>query len=202
MADPEFPRGSRHDPQKLHKNEEILVRGWRPVSLASHRSTNVPGQNFFIFIHFLKKNCPNKKVLLRERKRHTARCVSSARYAGVGVPSPRSGGWYLVPGLGDYPVPGSRGGYPIPGLGGYPIPCPGGVPHPDLVGGYPPEPEMGYPPRNVNRQTFPSINITFPRTTYAGGKNRCAPSGVGVCWKTLDPLLEKGTAFLASPSRQ
>ena len=23
----------------------------------------------------------------------------------------------------------------------------------------------------VNRQTFPSINITFPRTTYAGGKN-------------------------------
>ena len=27
------------------------------------------------------------------------------------------------------------------------------------------------PPPKVNRQTFPSINITFPRTTYAGGKN-------------------------------
>ena len=29
----------------------------------------------------------------------------------------------------------------------------------------------GNPPPKVNRQTFPSINITFPRTTYAGGKN-------------------------------
>ena len=28
----------------------------------------------------------------------------------------------------------------------------------------------GTPPPRVNRQTFPSINITFPRTTYAGGK--------------------------------
>ena len=30
----------------------------------------------------------------------------------------------------------------------------------------------GTPPPKVNRQTFPSINITFPRTTYAGGKNK------------------------------
>ena len=30
--------------------------------------------------------------------------------------------------------------------------------------------DLGPPPK-VNRQTFPSINITFPRTTYAGGKN-------------------------------
>ena len=113
----------------------------------------------------------NKKVLLRERKRHTARRVSSARYAGGGTPSqvqgvprprsggvpcprfqgvshPRSGG-YPVPGLGGYPIPGSRG-YPIPGLGEYPIPGldGGGVPHPDLVRGVPPpaRPGMGYPP--------------------------------------------------------
>ena len=30
---------------------------------------------------------------------------------------------------------------------------------------------IGYLPPKVNRQTFPSINITFPRTTYAGGNN-------------------------------
>ena len=63
-----------------------------------------------------------------------------------------------------------------------------GVP-PCQLDGVPPsaEPEMGYPPSAgwgtpspgpgmeyppqpmVNRKTFPSINITFPRTTYAGG---------------------------------
>ena len=101
-----------------------------------------------------EKRSKNKKVLLREHKRHTARRVSSARYAGRegylvpgpgrGVPGPRSGeGGYLVPGLGGYPDPG-RGGvpsprsggvphprsgdYPIPGLGRYPIPGLGGTP--------------------------------------------------------------------------
>ena len=35
-----------------------------------------------------------------------------------------------------------------------------------------PGPGPGNPsPPKVNRQTFPSINITFPRTTYAGGNN-------------------------------
>ena len=38
-----------------------------------------------------------RQVLLRERKRHTARRVASARYAAL-----------------------FRGGYPIPGWGGYP----------------------------------------------------------------------------------
>ena len=148
----------------------------------------------FIFMSY-------NKVLLRERKRHTARRVSSARYAGGGYPVPGPGG-YPVPGLGGYPIPGLRG-YPIPGPGEYPIPGWGGTlsqvrgypiqtwsggypryppdlrwgtPQPDLGWGTPPpaRPGMGYPPpppRNVNRQTFPSINITFPRTTYAGGKN-------------------------------
>ena len=68
---------------------------------------------------------PNKKVLLRERKRHTARRVSSApRYAGGGVPGPRSGGGTLSQ-------------------------VRGGVTHPDLQtwsGGGVLGPEMGYPP--------------------------------------------------------
>ena len=44
-----------------------------------------------------------------------------------------------------------------------------GPPHLDLDMG-PPLPGPGTPPK-VNRQTFPSINITFPRTTYTGGNN-------------------------------
>ena len=80
----------------------------------------------------------NKKVLLRKRKRHTARHVSSApRYAG--------GGGYPVPGLGGYPVPGPGGGYMVPGLRGVPGPRSGGgtpshvwgVPHPMSWGGHP-----------------------------------------------------------------
>ena len=60
-------------------------------------------------------NFENKKVLLRERKRHTARRVASTRCAALsnpdlvgGVPRPRSRG-----------VPLSQvWGYPVPGLGG------------------------------------------------------------------------------------
>ena len=43
-----------------------------------------------------------------------------------------------------------------------------GTPPENLRPGTPPYLDMGPPPK-VNRQTFPSINITFPRTTYAGG---------------------------------
>ena len=41
--------------------------------------------------------------------------------------------------------------------------------------------DLGPPPK-VNRQTFPSINITFPRTTYAGGNK-------------TEVLKRKGNAF-------
>ena len=184
-----------------------------------------------------------KKVLLLERKRHTARHVASARYTGGGgggVP-PIQSWWGGVP-IQTWPgkdTPSSHGGgvpqvpphhpdlargVPHPVLVGSTLGTPhhpdldGGTPHPDLARGYPwylppsrpgqgvPKvpsnqtwdgvppiqtwdgvpptirPEMGYPPPSdlgwgtppppmVNRQTFPSINITFPRTTYAGGKN-------------------------------
>ena len=87
----------------------------------------------------------NKKVLLRERKRHTARRV-------VSTPS------VVLPG---YPPPG--GGYPVR----YPRTPRGGYPVPPLGGGYPDPPhcpmafwEMlqsimgyGYPPPGVDRQT-------------------------------------------------
>ena len=78
----------------------------------------------------------NKKVLLRERKRHTARCVASARYAALS--NGGGGGTPFSPGGGGYPR------YPWPGLdgGGGTLDTPY---HLDLVG-VPPRPGMGYPP--------------------------------------------------------
>ena len=120
---------------------------------------------------------------------------------GGRVPHPRSWGVpclrsrrYPIPGLGGFPIPG-LGGTPSQGQGstlsqvqgGYPtLTWMGrGVPHPDLGFGTPPaRPGMGYPlppdlrswdgvspPTSVDRYTDWCQNITFPRTTYAGGKN-------------------------------
>ena len=98
------------------------------------------------FLPFYSKNIKNKKVLLRERKKHTANHIASACYAALspdwgGVPHlrsrwrvshPRSGWGYPIPGPGrGYPSQVQVGitpsqvqvGYPIPGPGwGYPIP--------------------------------------------------------------------------------
>ena len=79
-----------------------------------------------------RENSNNKKVLLRERKRHTARRVASARYAdwgGGGLPIPRSGGGGTHPQI--------QGGFPVPGPGGTPSQVRGrGVPHPRSRGAY------------------------------------------------------------------
>ena len=116
-----------------------------------------------------------KKVLLRERKRHTARLVASdpsVALTGEGVPHRWLGphlylvGGYPIPGqgvllTGEYPIL-SQEWYPIPGQGvphlwpsGYPIPGRGHPPHLDLArGGTHPWPGdtlsiwtwLGYPP--------------------------------------------------------
>ena len=139
----------------------------------------------------------HKKVLLRERKRHTARHIESARYARgvphpvmvVGYPSSHGGGvphplMRISPTIqtwpGGYPIQSWWGWVPHPVMMGVGTPSSHGkgvpqVPsrHPDLGwgtshhqtwDGVPPtiRPGMGYPH---------CINITFPRTTYAGGNN-------------------------------
>ena len=92
----------------------------------------------------------NKKVLLRERKRHTARRVASARYAALS----RGEGTLPHPRVGGYPIPGWRGypshvlivgEYPIPGWGvSWPgLDVGGTTHHPDLAGGYPPSSRPG-----------------------------------------------------------
>ena len=115
---------------------------------------------------------------------------------GGGVRSQVRGGGYLVLGLGgggtQSQVWGGTqsqvGGYSIPGPGGHPVPDPGGGGYPlsrpgmgyplcqtwDEVPPPPARPAMGYlppPPASVDRYTDRCQNITFPRTTYAGGNN-------------------------------
>ena len=107
----------------------------------------------------------NKKVLLRERKRHTARRIESARFAdgGRGVPHP-----VLDGGGGGYPIQSWMGGrVPHPVLDGgtpsspgwYPPPLfrPGmGCPHPDQGQGTRPRPPP--PPTSVDRlKILPSL---------------------------------------------
>ena len=98
---------------------------------------------------------------------------------------PHSAGWGTLPlgsGMGTPHLDLGWGTSPSAGWGtphldlGWGIPAWtwDGVPaHLDQGWGNPPPPVswMGYPPQPmVNRQTFPSINIALPRTTYAGGK--------------------------------
>ena len=88
------------------------------------------------------ENYDNKKVLLCERKRHTARRVASAPYAGWGG-YPIQSWWGRV-----YPIQ-SWEGTPIQSWwgGGTPSSHGGeGVPHPVMVGGgYPIQSWWGYP---------------------------------------------------------
>ena len=137
----------------------------------------------------------DKKVLLRERKRHTARPCSEYSFCCPTRVPPGGGGGTRT----SVPPPPPPGGYPdlgTPPGGGYPDlgTPPGGVPGPWYPprGGtqtsVPPLPhgilgnvakalwDMGTPPplwtdRRMDGRTDACQNITFPRTTYAGGKN-------------------------------
>ena len=119
----------------------------------------------------------NKKVLLRERKWHTARRVASARYAALsnGYHPPSRPGQGGTPGTPHHPdlargylgyphnpdLAGGTPGYPHPDLGwgtppsrpviGHPPPIPGMgyPPRPEMGGTPPPRPEMGYPPHKM-----------------------------------------------------
>ena len=113
---------------------------------------------------------------------------------GQGLPHPRSGGYPIPgPGGGGYPIqtwdgvpPGQTwdGVPPWPDLGwgiprarsgmGYPPARPGmGYPPSQTWVGVPPQPGLGWgtPPTSVDRHIDWCQNITFPRTTYAGGNN-------------------------------
>ena len=133
----------------------------------------------------------NKKVLLRERKRHTARRIASVRYAALSgggvVPHPRSGGTpFQVWGEG---IPHLRvGGVPQPGLnggwgGGFPSQVWGG-PH-LRVGGYPGQVSMvGGTPSQVQGGTQ-SQGGGYPRYSLPS-----RPSQRGVPWVPPSPTIQ------------
>ena len=92
----------------------------------------------------------HRKVLLRERKRHTARCVAvaSACYFGVGGVTPGTPpdmGWGTPPESGYPPIQGW--GTP-PDMGWGTPPSKVGVPPHPRLDWVPPHPRLGYPPRH------------------------------------------------------
>ena len=120
-----------------------------------------------------KKKWPNKKVLLRERRRHTARRV-------VTTPSVDLAGGERVPYLGTPPsrvppcppswVPPSR--VPPAGPGRVPPRC---LPH-GILGNVAKHYGIWVPPLWTDRLMEGQTRVkTLPshRTTYAGGKNDC-----------------------------
>ena len=145
---------------------------------------------FFARLGFAQYNSFNKKVLLRERKRHTARRVANARYAGGGdTPSSHGGGypiqsWWVG---GYHPVmvkgtPSSHGrGYLIQSwwVGGTP--------------GNPPRPGWGTPPpsrygRGTPLLHHPELAGVPPSTiqTWFGYPPPPRPSRPG--WGTPPPV--------------
>ena len=140
---------------------------------------------YITLILYLKKNSLNKKVLLRERKRHTARCVANTPYVVLtGYPP----GGYPVrytppPGGSGYPPGGGGGGGGGTGGGtrsgtggvrvppwGYPVRYPRGVrvPPRGVPGQVPPLGGSGYPPGGTQSGTPP------------GGTRSGTPGGVRV----------------------
>ena len=104
-----------------------------------------------------------KKVLLRERKKHPARRVASARYAALsngGVPYPIMGG--------GVPIQSWPGGYPNPVLArGYPIQSwPGGYPIQSWPGGYPSQSLVGVPGVTPTIQTWDGVPPSTPGMRY------------------------------------
>ena len=123
--------------------------------------------NYLILL--LNINTINKKVLLRERKRHTARRVASTPYVVLtGYPPP----------AGYPPILTWPGGVPtwVPLRAGYPLAGPGRVPPPPPQVSAPWHSgkcckalwDMGTPPGC--EQTNKVKLLPSRRTTYAGGK--------------------------------
>ena len=129
-----------------------------------------PNVNYRVFLSKLFRTCErcniyylrfwceylfNKKVLLRERNRHTARRVASPGGGGGGgggfIPWLGGGGTYLGWGRGYLPWPGGGGTYLSQGGEGY-------SPWPEEGGGVTTLAGMGYPSPPVNLQ---SETITF-----------------------------------------
>ena len=122
----------------LHPNGLDIIRNSHAVNLWAFRVKQSCFSLFCVGFVVLTELNKNKKVLLRECKRHTARRVGSARYAALssgwgGTPSQggtpaRSWWWGGTPSwvgctssqVWRVPQSGLGGGVPHPGVGGTP----------------------------------------------------------------------------------
>ena len=115
-----------------------------------------------------------------------------------GVPHPRSGLGYPIPGPDGgggcvihpadwgYPTQDQDGGYPIPGLGrGYPILLTGGVPTSKIRTGYPEVPPVqdwiGYPHPRLDGVLPPGLQSDH--VLRGGQRASCIHAGGLSCWK-------------------
>ena len=118
-------------------------------------------------------NRGHKKVLLRERKRHTARCVANTPYVVLTGYPPRGGSGYPPGGVGGSGYP-PGGGVRVPPLGGSGYP-PGGCTRsgtPPGGSGYP-RGGVWVPPRGVYPVRYPPGGSGYPP-----GGSRYPPGGV------------------------
>ena len=135
----------------------------------------------------------NKKVLLRERKRHTARRVASTHYAALSNPDLVRGGYPIQTELGWGTLPPEMG-YPL-AWDGVPPPLEMGNPRPGM--GYPPRPGMGYPPK-LGWGTPPDLGqgIPLPRPGMGYPPTQTwdgVPPYLDLRWGTPYPDLRWGT---------
>ena len=170
----------------------------------------------------------HKKVLLRERKRHTARRVAA-------LPGWWRGGYpvqvWMVGGTPSQvcgvPWPGlDGGGYPVPGVGGYPdlargypgyplyhpdlarVPPPptpdlgGGTPyHPDLDGVPHLRPEMGSPPPTIQTWTgyFPTSDLRWGPPPHHPDLDGVPPPTLDLRWGTPPSTIQTWTGYPPPP---
>ena len=132
------------------------------------------------------KSISNKKVLLRERKRHTDHRVAalSPDFPTGRVPSSSPDRW-------GTPIQSQRGGIPYQSQGGGTPSSPhGGYPHPVPTGGY-----AGLPPSvRKNWGTLIRKNGVAPLLGKDGGTPHQNLMGVPPCWRmgvTPHPKVEQ-----------
>ena len=82
---------------------QLYFKTYEDIEVSSELSCQTPQPDLEI----------NKKVLLRERKRHTARRVASTCYVALSSDWGGGGGYLIQSLMGNpHPVPGGGGGYP------------------------------------------------------------------------------------------
>ena len=142
--------------------------------LSTSHEELLPESSFLL--PWLQTYSKNKKVLLRERNRHTIHRVASARSAAAAV-------FWRGGGVPPHPVPTGGGG----SRGVPPSSSEGGVPHTDLTGVPPPPPSgwMGVLPVGTGWGLLPPIQL------WQGGWGYPSPVGgwgypppPGVDWHT------------------